>query len=118
MIAKTYHVEVPEIGRFAFRRRTMGDECRILAMADRLIGDDGVAHSERAWNLAYLLAALSVLTEQAPDGWDPINADPGDRASYDRIMTVWSAMQDADARFRNGAGAGSPSPSEDAGAVG
>lgn len=117
MTKAVFRVDVEGVGCFGFRRRTMGDECRITAVADRLIGDDSEGVSARAWNLAYLLAALKVLTEEAPDGWDPINADPGDPEIYDRIMRVWAAMQDAEARFRTGAGAGPQGAGAGAGAV-
>lgn len=105
----TYAVSVPGVGDFIFRRRTLRDELAITALADRLTGGDAgdPAVSENTRNLAYAAAVLTTVQVSAPDGWNPLDADPLDAETFGRIGTVFSALRVAEERFRAG---GKPQP--------
>lgn len=104
MTEKTHILEVPGIGLFTFRRRTMGLEFKMGAEYSRLT--EGV-ETPTTWlaTLATATAALKVLTVEAPKDWDIDGMDPEDDTTYSRIMEVYGALRAAEARFRSGRGA-------------
>ncbi len=63
-------VEVPNVGRFVFRRRTIGDEIRIGALYEERLG--GVAAPTPSLDLLVsAFATLRVLCADHPPGWEP-----------------------------------------------
>lgn len=116
MADKTFHVAVPEVGDFVFRRRTLRDELRIGVAQERLTeGMDSLSEGFR--RLTYMIAALDVMTVKAPDGWAPLDMDPLDQDTYARIGAVYGGLRDAEERFRAGPGQGSQDTGEAAGQV-
>lgn len=97
--ASDYQVTVDGIGVFTFAQRTLRDDIAVAAEYSRLT--EGV-ETPTDW-LAYMsgcIAALKVLTVEAPDGWDLEEIDPLSDDGYASIMRVHTAMRSAEARFR------------------
>ena len=106
---------VEGIGTFTFAKRDMRDTFRIRAEYLRLT--EGVPAEEGDWLdiVAHHMAALKVMTVDAPEGWDVDRMDPFDPESYARILAVGSALRGKEMTFRK-PGAGVPAGGEGAGA--
>jgi hypothetical protein len=109
--AKTFTTQIEGVGAFVFRRRTLRDEIRIGAEHERLTeGLESVSEGFR--RLTYMLAALGVLTVDAPPGWDPMDLDPLDPATFDKVGAVYGGLREAEERFRGAAGQVPPGAGE------
>lgn len=103
---KTFTVEVPEIGTFTFRQRTMRDLVRIGAEYGRMT--DGVEAMPAGISaFAEALSDLTVLTVSGPEGWNLDAMDPLDESSVGKVMRVFGALRDKETSFRNVPGKGS-----------
>src|SRR5574343_894537 len=101
--AKTFTPQIEGDGAFTFRRGTLRDEIRVGAEHERLTeGLDSVSDGFR--RLTYMLAALGVLTVDAPPGWDPMELDPLDPETFNKVGAVYGGLREAEERFRAGAG--------------
>jgi len=87
----------------------MRDDFKIGAEFSRIT--EGIANPS-PWfaTIADAVAAIKVLAEAAPDGWDIEKMDPLAPDSYQRIMDVFNALRDKETFFREGAGKGSEAP--------
>lgn len=100
--ATDFFVDVENVGRFRFGRRTMRDELRIGVEYSRLT--EGVdTPTEFLALFAGIIAALTVLTVEAPKGWDIEAMDPLDQDSYNQLMEVHAALRAKEADFRRSA---------------
>ena len=103
MTPPTTHVEdVPGIGAFTFRRRTIRDQVGIQAEARRILG--GATDDKDLENMAFALAELGTLTVAGPEGWDLSAVDPFDEEAMNRVWRVYGVLRAAGARFRPGPG--------------
>ena len=94
-----FYVDVEGIGTFSFGKRKMRDELRIAAEFSRLT--EGV-ETPTAWLeiVAGWIAALTVLTVEAPAGWSLEDMDPLDQESYDKLRKVHEALRSKEHSFR------------------
>ncbi len=108
-------VSVEDIGSFTFGRRTMADEFAIQRRFADLAG--GADHTEWLAIVGGWVAALTVLTVRAPDGWDIDDMDPLDGEVYAKLKKVYDALRDQEDSFRGkrrvGSEAGSEAPRND-----
>jgi len=80
-------VPVDGIGTFSFRRRTIGDEIKIQAAYDAMVG--GLAEpSSYLDNLATAVATYTVLANSWPEGWAPAEVKEMDAVMSDRITDL------------------------------
>lgn len=96
-----FTVDVPDVGRFTFGKRTMADELAIQReYADILQGID----RPTVWldTMGGWLSALRVLTVSAPDGWDLDELDPLDEATYAKLSAVYEGLRNQERLFRGG----------------
>ena len=110
LLSPTFTLDVPEVGSFVLRKRTMELEFAIQAEYSRLTR--GVPTPTVTLSLfAGIVASLRVLTVRAPDGWSLDACDPLDDDTYNRLFAVGEALREKEASFRRkpgqaGAGAG------------
>lgn len=102
---------VEGIGNFKFAKRTMHDEIKVQVEYARMI--DGVVATDWLALVCGWIAALTVLTVSAPDGWDMEDIDPLDDDSYAKLAKVHSALVAKELSFRSrpkasGEGSGAP----------
>lgn len=100
-MTRTLTTTIEGIGQFTFKRRTMRDEIAIGAAQERLTEGQDVSEGFR--RLTYMLAALEVLTIEAPDTWDLMRMDPLAPDAFERIGLVYGGLREAEDRFRSGA---------------
>jgi hypothetical protein len=96
--ANDHVVQVEAIGAFTFARRTMRLQQALNVELRRR--DGGVELDQEAQIVNIALATLAVLTVDAPEGWDPDNADPFDPDVIPNIIAVWGALRLAEESFR------------------
>lgn len=101
--ATTHTEEVPGIGTFTFRRRTIRDQVGIQAEELRILG--GPCQDDELRTMARALAELGALTVTAPEGWNIADVDPFDDEAMMRVFQVYGVLRAAGARFRHRAGA-------------
>lgn len=98
----TFSVAVDGVGTLECRRRTIRVAAAISAEYNRLVeGAERVAPEFDA--IAGVLAFVRVVVTAWPDGFDVYEADPDDEAVWARIYAVYTAVKDAEARFRRSA---------------
>lgn len=94
-----FTVDVPEVGRFTFGMRKLGDELEVQKHYSRTL--DGDEHpTEWLSTLAGWLATLTVMTVRAPEGWDIEGMDPTDQETYARLAQVYTAFVEKERSFR------------------
>ena len=99
MQKESFQVDVEEIGTFTFHPRTMRREMRIGAEYSRLT--EGVETPSYALDkMATWMSTLSVLTAEAPEGWDISAMDPLEPESYKKLLRVFRGLRDQEERFR------------------
>ena len=104
-------VNVPGEGVFKFRKRTMRTQISIECEYTRLT--EGVpAVTDFLARLAGAFADLTVLTVEAPKGWDLDELDGFDDDDYARLTKVWEALRGQEATFRQAGGAQAPREGE------
>lgn len=100
MTPNTYVVNVPEIGTFEIRKRTLGVQMKIHAELNRLTeGAPLSTLSDWFIDLCGLVAELKGLIIKAPDGWSMDDLDPLDDG-YDRLRAVYRAIRVQEDSFR------------------
>jgi len=95
-----FSVDVPRIGTFMFRKRTMRLEIAIQAEYSRLT--EGVL-TPTIWldTVCTWIANLKLLTAQAPPGWENLDEiDPTEDDVYQRLKEVSDALAAKEAEFR------------------
>ena len=102
MAGSPFAVEVDGIGSFTFRRRTIRDQFRIEAEANRMLG--GPVEDDMLKMGAAAFATLLALTVEAPPGWDIEAFDPLDDVSTARVFLVHRRLRETEATFRAGTG--------------
>lgn len=115
---RVFTVEVPGIGTFTFRRRTLGDDIRIMALYDGMLG--GVAQpSALLDSLATAVATLRTLAVAWPsEAWQPDRLAQMDVLADDRtaaLLQVFGALSAREDEFRPAAQRRFQAPREDAG---
>lgn len=115
MTPNTYVVNVPEIGTFEIRKRTLGVQMKIHAELNRLTeGAPLSTLSDWFIDLCGLVAELKGLIIKSPDGWSMDEVDTLDDG-YDRLRAVYRAIRTQEDSFRTqakGDQATSPGSSE------
>lgn len=99
-MSKIFSIDVPGIGAFSFRIRSLRDQFRIEAEASRILGgpiDDDLLKAG-----ANAFATLMVLTETSPDGWNPEDFDPLDSVATEKIFEVHRRLRQQEIAFREG----------------
>ena len=96
-----FHVDVDNIGRFTFGRRTMRDVFLIRGEYNRLsngnYNEEGLAVDMGCW----AIATLSVLMVEAPDTFDLDKVDPlTDDTWEEKAAKVFSSLRDTELSFR------------------
>ena len=100
MTPNTYVVNVPNIGTFEIRKRTLGVQMKIHAELNRLTeGAPLSTLSDWFIDLCGLVAELKGLIIKAPDGWSMDDLDPLDDG-YDRLRAVYRAIRVQEDSFR------------------
>ncbi len=100
--SRTFRLDVPGVGAFAFRRRTLGDEIAIASRYDALVGEV-TNPSPLLDSLASAAATLRVLTVEAPIGWGPGELLDMDLLDEDRtgdLLRVYGALCAREDEFR------------------
>jgi hypothetical protein len=95
-----FTVDVPDIGTFTFRRRTMQDQLLIQAEFAKLSAGIEDLASRMA---AEALATLPRIVEQAPPGFDLAELDPLDPEDWAKLGAIYGGLRDAEVKFRGGA---------------
>lgn len=98
---RTYTRPVPGIGDFIFRRRVLRDQIRIEAEAIRML--NGPTTDPNLHNIALAVGTLSVLTVNAPEGWDLEALDPLIPSSVSQLWQVYGVLRAAEDEFLKGA---------------
>jgi hypothetical protein len=120
----TFTLDMPDLGKFTFRRRTIGDDLRIMADYDRLTG--GLENpSQLLDSLATALATYKVLAAGWPSPeWAPLRVEQMDTLADDRtaaLLSLFGALSAREDEFRPEAKrrfkAAGPGPSEEPGGV-
>lgn len=101
MAKPDFQVDVEGIGQFTFRRRTIRDQMRIEGEVNRILGGS-VTDNITLSTLSLYYATVSVLTVQAPTGWDMEEMDPLDDATFSKIADVFRSLRTAEEKFRAG----------------
>ena len=95
-----FTVSVDGVGDFTFLRRTIRLNIAISVEQSRL--GEGVDLDADLTIFIAAVAALKVLTVEAPKGWDLDKLDTFDEESYDKIISVWGVLRDKENTFRKG----------------
>lgn len=119
----TFTIDVPGIGKFTFRRRTIRDDIAIAARWETLLG--GITSpSVYLDSLASAVATYEALAVAYPEGWEPATVAEMDAVMDDRITelrTVYGALCAREDEFRpvekRRLQAAGQSPEQDAGGV-
>ena len=92
ILATDFYVDVENVGRFRFARRTMRDEFQIGAEYSRLT--EGVS-TPTPWlaQMATMVSNLKVLAVTVPADWNIDKMDPLDDESYKLIFKVFEALR-------------------------
>jgi hypothetical protein len=100
MTPATYVVNVPDVGTFEVRKRTLRVQMAIHAELNRLTEGAPLATlSDWFIDLCGLVAELKGLIIKAPDGWSMEDIDPLDDG-YDRLRAVYRAIRTQEDSFR------------------
>ena len=102
-----FTVDVEDVGRFTFGRRSMRDEVALQVEYAKLI--DGAEPTEWLATVCGWLAAFKVLIVRAPEGWDIEEMDPLDQSTYAKMSRVYSALRLKEQSFRRSPSGGSES---------
>lgn len=100
---RTFTVDVPGVGTFECRRRTMRVLAAISAEYNRLTEGAQEVSDEFA-SFCDFLSYLKVMIVSGPEGWDPYEADPDEPGAMEKFQTVYREVQSAEARFRQRSG--------------
>jgi len=96
-----FTIEVDGVGTFIFGRRRQRDVYRIRGEYNRLTGGGNYDEDGNFADLPALAhATLSVLTVQAPDGFDLDELDPLTEDSDAKLMKVFMALREKELSFR------------------
>ncbi len=100
MTPNTYVVNVPDVGTFEIRKRTLSVQMKIHAELNRLTeGAPLSTLSDWFIDLCGLVAELKGLIIKSPDGWSMEDVDPLDDG-YDRLRAVYRAIRTQEDSFR------------------
>ena len=101
-MSRIIHVNVPGVGDFTFRRRTLGDDITIMARYDRMLG--GITQpSPLLDSLATAVATYGTLALSWPKGWEPEKIVEMDVLAEDRtadLLRVFGALSAREDEFR------------------
>jgi hypothetical protein len=103
MAALPFKLDVDGIGDFMFREKSFRDQVKIESMASEILGRSIVNMRPDELGLAAValgFAHLSVLTVDAPAGWDLEKLDPVEEESAEKVMQVYGRLKEELARFR------------------
>lgn len=110
-----FFIELPDVGRFRFGRRTFGDRIAIRANYLRFIGEfDGLDTDLAVF--ASIAAIYPVLCVECPAGWEVLtDIDMTVPGAEDKIFKLYDMLIDKEDSFRQkpvaggeGAGEGTP----------
>lgn len=93
---KSFDVEVPGVGTFIFRRRTLADQIWIESEAHRMTGGATMPALD---NAAMTIATVQRLAAQKPPGFDLDEMDPLDPATQDTLRAIMEALRPAEDKF-------------------
>lgn len=95
-----FTAEVEGLGTFGFRERTMRMGYRVEEEVLKILG--GTASHPLIYMETKKFAELSLLTVQAPDGWNIETLDHLDEDDRKLLTQVWEAFRSAEDTFRAG----------------
>lgn len=93
-----FTVDVENVGRFVFAKRTMRDEINIQVEFARIV--QGVEPTAWLKAVGGWLSTLRVLTVFAPEGWDLDELDPLEDEVYAKLYAVHTALVEKERSFR------------------
>jgi hypothetical protein len=103
-----FFVDVPNVGRFRFARRTFGDRIRIRSEYMRLTG--GFGEGDLDLSVMGMVTAMHlVLCVTAPSGWEDIESmdSAADPDGLDKkLMDLYAAVKEKEDSFRSQPGTG------------
>ena len=101
MVAKTYQLDIPDVGSFTVRRRNMAVSVAITAEYNRLTeGQNSV--SDFFGRFCTVYSTLKVLIVAGPEGWNLEELDPDDEESYNLMHKVYGGIREKEDFFRRG----------------
>ena len=96
-----FFIDVPNIGRFNFARRQIGDVFRIRGRYNQLTEGFYDAEGRMADLVALAYVTIQTLLVSGPDGFDIDALDPLMDDDFDtKLLSIWRALRDKELSFR------------------
>ncbi|HEX7642021.1 MAG TPA: hypothetical protein VF472_07380 [Burkholderiaceae bacterium] len=101
--ATDFFVDVPDLGRFNFARRQLGDVFKIRGRYNQLTEGFYDAEGRMADLVALAYVTIQTLLVSGPEGFDLDTLDPLLDDEFDtKLLAIWSALRDKELSFRSG----------------
>ena len=96
-----FFVEIPDLGRFNFARRQIGDVFKIRGRYNQLTEGFYDAEGRMADLVALAYVTIQVLLVSGPDDFDFNALDPLLDDDFDtKLLSIWRALRDKELSFR------------------
>ena len=101
--ATDFAVDVDQLGRFLFARRSVGDLFKIRGRYNQVTDGHYDADGNMADIAALAFVTIQLLLVGGPDGFDLDHLDPLVDDDYEnKLITIWRALRDKELSFRSG----------------
>jgi hypothetical protein len=99
--ATDFAVDIDNLGRFHFARRSVSDTYKIRGRYNQITDGHYDADGNMADLSALAFVTIQTLLVSGPEGFDIHNLDPLIDDNYeDKILTVWRALREKELSFR------------------
>jgi hypothetical protein len=96
-----FHVDVADVGRFCFARRTVGDVYKIRGRYNQITGGFYDDEGRMADLSALGYVTIQTLLVEAPEGFDLESIDPLLDDDYDqKVLSIFAALREKELSFR------------------
>jgi len=96
-----FYVDTPDIGRFNFARRQIGDVFKIRGRYNQLTEGFYDAEGRMADLVALAYVTIQTLLVSGPEGFDIDALDPLLDDDFDsKLLVIWRALRDKELSFR------------------
>jgi hypothetical protein len=96
---QVFTVAVDGVGSFTCRHRTMRTAIAITAEYNRLTEGAEQVPDDFA-GICNFIAYLKVMVVYGPSDWDPYQTDPDSATDMEKLRQVYTAIKEAEGRFR------------------